>query len=316
MPTTHSLPIQYRVDGQTYDSVVATDSGLETPDGTSLDGVAVELSRRLAPAPDSDCNAFTSDGSLCGLSANWGRSDPVETNVGRCRYHKAQAVPDDGTAGGSDGTSDSGDTTDGTDSTDRTDSGDSTGDTSVTLPERVYDASRTAPVVIDATHYDAGGWGDDDTRDGDSSFRPGDMVDIEPPSKGGTGDGSIGYIDDGDHTEYSLIVPAGEWTLGVACASNRGGTLRVLADGSLVGTIDVQTDGWYAFTERQVGTLAVESERVVVLRVEGTSVNYDALHVRAAGTGGGEETTDATGDAIETVAYGDGEYGGTTDGEA
>jgi len=42
--------------------------------------------------PDQDCNGETSDGSLCGLTANWGREDPVETNPGRCRYHKDQDV--------------------------------------------------------------------------------------------------------------------------------------------------------------------------------------------------------------------------------
>lgn len=56
---------------------------------------------RVPQPPDEHCNGTNDDGELCGLSANWGRDEPIEQNPGRCRYHKDEPIetaPNGGTA--------------------------------------------------------------------------------------------------------------------------------------------------------------------------------------------------------------------------
>lgn len=122
------LLVEFSTDGETWtDTIRRTSEGLTAPDGSLMSETPVyiresdegmltlvdatdgtdepeDTTEPTAPAPTDTCNGFTSTDSECQLAYNWGRDDPVETNPGRCKYHKDQAVPDTET---SDGTSDS-----------------------------------------------------------------------------------------------------------------------------------------------------------------------------------------------------------------
>jgi hypothetical protein len=63
-----------------------------TDSGGSDDGSDETGDTAVPQPPDEHCNGKSSDGTLCGLSANWGRDDPVDQNPGRCKYHKDQAI--------------------------------------------------------------------------------------------------------------------------------------------------------------------------------------------------------------------------------
>lgn len=94
------LPIEYSVDGTWYSEAILTSDGLVTPDGTLLADKSVTLRypTNRPPYPPSEeenkCNGLTSADNACTLSYNWGRGEPVETNIGRCKYHKDQDAPD------------------------------------------------------------------------------------------------------------------------------------------------------------------------------------------------------------------------------
>jgi hypothetical protein len=70
----------------------------ESTDSDGSDGGSDETDDTTVPqVPDEHCNGKSSDGTLCGLSAGWGRADDATKNPGRCKYHKDQATnPADG----------------------------------------------------------------------------------------------------------------------------------------------------------------------------------------------------------------------------
>ncbi|WP_192918529.1 carbohydrate-binding protein [Salinigranum salinum] len=172
--------------------------------------------------------------------------------------------------------------------------------------QRPYDGTaRTLPGEIDASHFDTGGEGvayhdDEPARRDDSGFRPDVGVDIEPPSLGGTGDGSIGYVEEGEWVEYTVDAEPGTYRLALAVASKRDGELTVSIDGREIGTVVKNTGGWYNFTETDVGEFTIEEGGEHTIRIEwsGPPLNVDRLVV--------EESDTTTEHTIEIV--GNGEY--------
>ncbi|WP_192918498.1 carbohydrate-binding protein [Salinigranum salinum] len=151
----------------------------------------------------------------------------------------------------------------------------------------------TVPGEIDASHFDTGGEGvayRDTTpeRRDDSGFRPETSVDIESPSLGGTGDGSIGYVEEGEWLEYTIDAEPGTYRLSLAVASDRDspGELTASVDGRKIGTIAQHTGGWYNFAETEAGEFTIDEGGEHTIRIESTgpSLNFDTLVVENAST--------------------------------
>lgn len=286
MSKTVTLPWAYRVgdgDQSYHDVIVDSDAEtLTTPDGTSLLGT--ELRFRVPDTLDSaaetvaddwvvkaptsdDCLGRTATDTYCGLAPNWGRSKPFVPNPGRCRYHDDQPLPEET-------------------------------DTDLT-------PTPTAPCQIDAAAFVAAK-DSDTTRHDDSGVRPDSPVDIEAPDHGGTGQGSIGFVRDGEWTEYLFQAPTGTYVISLAVASKKNGELAVSVDGEIVGTVVRNTGDWYNFQMIQAGRVTFSSDGTHTLRVAGgaTPLNYDAIQIDAVEA--------STGSSSDGVRYGEGPYGGGT----
>ncbi|WP_321168812.1 carbohydrate-binding domain-containing protein [Salinigranum salinum] len=156
--------------------------------------------------------------------------------------------------------------------------------------QQPYDGTAPAlPGEIDASHFDTGGEGvayhdDEPARRDDSGFRPEVGVDIESPSLGGTGDGSIGYVEPGEWVEYTVDAEPGTYRLALAVASKRDGKLTVSVDGREIGAVTKNTGGWYNFAEVDVGEFTIEEGGKHTIRIESTEgpINYDSLVVEEA----------------------------------
>jgi hypothetical protein len=147
------------------------------------------------------------------------------------------------------------------------------------------------PGEIDASHFDSGGEGvayhdSDATRRDDSDFRPEVSVDIEAPSKGGSGDGSLGYVEEGEWIEYTVDAEPGTYELSLAVASKRDGELTALIDGREIGSVVKNTGGWYNFEETTAGEFTIEEGGKHTIRIESTGdlLNFDRLVVEQIGT--------------------------------
>jgi hypothetical protein len=163
----------------------------------------------------------------------------------------------------------------------------------------------SAPGEIDASHFDVGGEGisyheNSVARLDDSWFRPDVTVDIEAPSKGGSGDGSIGYVEPGEWVEYTVEAEPGTYTLSLAVASSRGGELMATVDGRDIGAVSQDTDGWHNFTEAEVGEFTIDESGEHTIRIVATrgTLNFDHLVVDESETA---PTREAYGETAPTL---------------
>lgn len=269
------LPFEFQFNGQWYSEVVQQPDGWEAPDGTVVD---IFRDRTDVPPfpPDKDanlCNGLTGSGTACQLSYNWGRSDPVTVNPGRCRYHKDQFAA---------------------------------------TPVVLSPYGGTAPAIpaeVDATHFDDGGadvaYHVVDDRNNDSAgFRTEDAAaGIESPENGGTGDGNIGFVRPDEWWKYTVEAKAGTYSLSIFVASGAGGTLSVSVDGTDVGSVTQNTGGWYNWTEVAVGEVVIDTdgEHVVEVTCTDGAINFDRLAFT--------QSTVADG-GYGVAGYGDSGYGG------
>ena len=157
-------------------------------------------------------------------------------------------------------------------------------------------ATHTIPGTIECEHYDKGGQGiaynDDDRREGDPSFRPGDNIDIV--AKPGASNGySIGYSREGEWAEYTLAdVATGTYDIQLSYSSGTPGAigdLRVSLDGAELTTItDISNTGsWDTFTTVTVKDVPIPGGSDKVLRlayVNGSRFDLDAITFEASGS--------------------------------
>ena len=262
-------------------------------------------------------NGTNSEGELCGLSANWGRDEPIEQNPGRCTHHKDEPISDSG--GGEQEETDSGDSGSGSDS----DDSDSTDD------EQEADGEATLASRIDAT-----------SAAGQSSFAP-FVVREDSWAFGGqyltTADKGRNNYDgppDEGRATYEIDVPAtGVYAVwGRVRGQSNGNTFYVGSGGDLseleVPIIDSwQWVRWPTDLPLEAGTATL----TVVMREDGTDLDslfvtsdLDATPTLTPSDGDGEtDSPDAGGGETAggsihglkripeaDVVYGEGEYPG------
>ncbi|MBN1413324.1 MAG: carbohydrate-binding protein [Spirochaetales bacterium] len=127
---------------------------------------------------------------------------------------------------------------------------------------------------IEAERYDAGGEGIayHDTTSGNSgnAFRS-DDVDIE--SCGDSGGGyNVGWMREGEWLEYTVNASGGTYAITVRVASAGSGTvgdLRMLLDGSVLGTFPIDlTGGWQSYVSVTLNGIAIADGNGKILRLE------------------------------------------------
>ena len=137
----------------------------------------------------------------------------------------------------------------------------------------------TIPGLVQAERYDEGGEGiayhDDNTRNGSTSYRPNDNVDV-------TGN-VVGWIKNGEWLEYTLDVTEGTYSIKLLAASNSSnpGSVDISIDGNSLTNIDIQnTGGWGSadysnFTSANV--YIAGGTKVLRLDMIGGSFNLDQI---------------------------------------
>lgn len=148
----------------------------------------------------------------------------------------------------------------------------------------------TIPGIIEAEKYDEGGQGiaynDDATKQGNTSYRPADMVDVV--SKSTASNGYVaGFSNTGEWLEYTVNVTPGTYDLKLNyfCNSTTAGDLKVSLDGVLLTTItEIVSQGSTTIQ----GTVTVPNLTVAggsgkVLRLEyvGSKFDIDAIQFSA-----------------------------------
>ena len=132
---------------------------------------------------------------------------------------------------------------------------------------------QTIPGLIQCEEYDFGGEGiayhDDDDKDGNEDFRPGDNVDVESNSDGGNGY-NVGWTEDGEWLEYTVDVEPGTYDIQYRTASSPGGgLLRVRLNGLSLTQFDVPaTGGWQTWRTLRQRNIEIDGGSNLVLRLE------------------------------------------------
>jgi len=149
----------------------------------------------------------------------------------------------------------------------------------------------TLPDRIEAEHYDSGesgvAWSDTDAHAGSGSFRVDDDVDaFEIERVGASGQALLGRTRDGEFVQYTVeVADADEFEirLQVASGADAPGVIHVDVDGARVGTVDGDTDGWFQWTARTAGTVALDAGTHVVQLTwaDGANVNLDWIDFRS-----------------------------------
>jgi hypothetical protein len=127
--------------------------------------------------------------------------------------------------------------------------------------------------TIQAESYDLGGEGvayHDTTAGNTGGQSRADDVDIEVCTDTGGGF-NLGWLIDGEWTEYTVDTTAGTYTITARVASNGAavGDLRVVLDGVVLGTMAVDaTGGWQTFTDVSLSNVAISGGTNRVLRLE------------------------------------------------
>ena len=153
---------------------------------------------------------------------------------------------------------------------------------------------------VEAEFYDQGGEGvahhDDGSRNGDTSFRPADNVDVQGANDTGGGY-NIGWIGNDEWVEYSIDVQtAGTYDLTLRAASsndNPGDAKFVIDgtplanDGTVLGTIDViGTGGWQSYqTFSLSGITLAAGPQILRIEMVGGSFNINWMELDMSGGG-------------------------------
>ncbi|MBN1999756.1 aryl-sulfate sulfotransferase, partial [candidate division KSB1 bacterium] len=129
------------------------------------------------------------------------------------------------------------------------------------------------PGTIECEEYDFGGEGlafhDDTVKDGITSYRPQDNVDVEETSDTGGGY-NVGWAVSGEWLEYTVDVEPGLYTIGFRTASEPGGgIMRVLLDDRFLAEFDIAaTGGWQSWTTLQHPRIQIPGGQNQILRLE------------------------------------------------
>lgn len=153
------------------------------------------------------------------------------------------------------------------------------------------------PGRLEVENYDTGGPGvsfsDTNPENFGANFGPdfrAEGVDLEASQDSG-GTPSIGWIENGEWTQYTVSLTAGTYDVVARAASELSipGEIRVLLDGVSVGLIDVDTTGgWYSWEDFALSNVTVSGgEAVLRLEYRGASFNLNWIELRAPGAGGG-----------------------------
>lgn len=154
-------------------------------------------------------------------------------------------------------------------------------------------SNRTIPGLIEAEHYDEGGqdvsYNDDDSKQGDATFRPEDMVDVAIASNF-SGGYNVGYTLSGEWLEYTVDVTSGTYDVVFYYSSGASptGDLKVSLDDTELTTISgLESKGWNTPDSITVRGIAIAGGTDKILRLEvvnGRKFNIDAIKFIASGT--------------------------------
>lgn len=115
-------------------------------------------------------------------------------------------------------------------------------------------------------------------------------VDLEA-SQDTDGTPSLGWTEDGEWLQYSIQLAPGTWDIAARAASEFGtpGSLRVLLDNELLGSIDIRgTGGWYAWQDFVLPAVTITGTEAATLRLEivGAAFNLNWIEFREPGSTG------------------------------
>jgi hypothetical protein len=153
----------------------------------------------------------------------------------------------------------------------------------VTVPQAPYLGSPAAiPGTIESENYDFGGQGvsfnDNTTKDGTTTLRPDDKVDL-----GGGPNGTIvvGWFESGEWMEYTVNVQSGNYTINLLAASGIAspGELQLSLNDTSFATIKVSTtNDWNVYSTFSVKNINLKARDNAVLRLTSTGgFNIDKL---------------------------------------
>lgn len=129
------------------------------------------------------------------------------------------------------------------------------------------------PGTIQCEEYDFGGEGlayhDDSVKDGDTSYRPEDTVDVEAASDEGGGY-NVGWTEDDEWLEYTVNVESGLYDIEYRTASDPGGcVLRAVLDDHYLAEFYVPaTGGWQSWISLVQNGIWLNGGQNRVLRLE------------------------------------------------
>ena len=148
------------------------------------------------------------------------------------------------------------------------------------------ESNHSIPGIIEAEHYDSGGEGlayhDDDTKQGDASFRPEDNVDVE--ARAGASNGSVvAYTNEGEWLEYTVDALHGRYELTLYYYSgDPPGDMLVSMDGNVLDTITgMRNLGWDQADSVVIDHIVIVAggeDKIVRLEfINGAGVDIDAI---------------------------------------
>jgi hypothetical protein len=145
----------------------------------------------------------------------------------------------------------------------------------VTVPQAPFLGTPTnIPGTVEAENYDFGGQGvsynDNNTKDGTTTLRPEDNVDLGGGPNGAT---VVGWFDAGDWMEYTVNIASGNYTINLLAASGIAspGELRLSVNDTSVATIKVSTtNDWNVYKTFSISNINLKAASNAVLRLSTT----------------------------------------------
>ena len=144
---------------------------------------------------------------------------------------------------------------------------------------------RTIPGIIEGEHYDEGDPGfayqDDDLKEGDVDFRPGDSVDVVFKT-GASNDSTVSYTSNGEWLEYTVEAITGKYdiTLYYFCGEPSGELVVSLEDEVLDTINGMKNQGWDTRDSITAENVRLTGGRNKILRLEfvnGAGFDLDAI---------------------------------------
>jgi Carbohydrate binding module (family 6)/Secretion system C-terminal sorting domain len=151
------------------------------------------------------------------------------------------------------------------------------------VPQAPYlGAPTTIPGTIEAENYDFGGQGvsfnDNTTKDGTTTLRPDDKVDLGGGPNGIT---VVGWFDAGEWMEYTVNIASGNYTINLVTASGNAspGELQLSVNDTAIATIKVTTtNDWNIYKTISINNINLKAASNAVLRLTTTGgFNVDKL---------------------------------------